>query len=108
MADLILTQADDGGRFEAASGATLTVRLAENPTTGFRWAIDEAEETILALVRSELEQPHSPRVGQGGMRVLTFRAERPGTTPLHLKHWREWEGDRSVIDRFAVTLVVTP
>jgi hypothetical protein len=35
-------------------------------------------------------------------------ARGPGRTRLGLKRWRHWEGDASIVERFAVTLDIKP
>jgi hypothetical protein len=37
---------------------------------------------------------------------LSFRAVATGNVELRLKLWRQWEGDKSIVDRFAATVRV--
>jgi hypothetical protein len=37
-----------------------------------------------------------------------MRATAPGTTTVKLKRWREWEGERSVVERYEITLEISP
>jgi inhibitor of cysteine peptidase len=46
-------------------------------------------------------------IGAAGVRVLRFRAARPGSFELRIKHWREWEGEASVTDRFHARIIVS-
>ena len=41
-------------------------------------------------------------------RRWVIQAKTTGTATLTLKLWREWEGDPSVIERYQVTLAITP
>ena len=41
-----LSQADSGGKFDLATGQSLEIELAENPTTGYRWR-PEVIQTVL-------------------------------------------------------------
>jgi inhibitor of cysteine peptidase len=42
------------------------------------------------------------------VKTWTLRARAPGRTRVGLKRWRHWEGDKSVVERFAVTLDIKP
>jgi inhibitor of cysteine peptidase len=105
MADLTL--ADDGATVDVAPGETLSLRLPENATTGYRWEVDSLDEAILELID---ERPSYPKAGVGGGGEVNFvvRALVPGSAELRFKQWRAWEGQDSVIGRFAVRVNVRP
>jgi len=44
MATITLTRAEHGKSVEAQVGDRIIVSLDENPTTGFRWAIDKSDD----------------------------------------------------------------
>ena len=106
MATITLTRAEHGKSIEAQVGDLITVSLDENPTTGFRWAIDKSDDDIVTLSSSEYAAVSGSRVGRGGQRVMTFKARQAGAAAIQLKLWREWEGNQSVTQRFAVKLLV--
>ena len=101
-----LTKDDDGKTVSVTQGDEVVISLDENPTTGYVWAIDKIDDTILALKSSDYSAD-APIPGSGGTRTLTFTTKQAGTSPLQLKDWRSWEGDTSVIGRFGVTITVT-
>jgi len=101
----MLTQVDNGRTIEAQPGSRIVVTLPENPTTGYSWAIDGAGDA-LSLVSSDYGATPAAGVGGGGKRTLVFEAKSPGTANLRLKRWREWEGEASVRERYAVTVRV--
>lgn len=104
-----LTRTDGGSRIEVRVGDVVVVRLPENPSTGFVWSSETAGGDALEPVRSEYLPAADASVGGGGQRSLSFRAVATGTVELRLKLWREWEGDKSIVDRFAATVrVVRP
>ena len=107
MSVITLTQADQGKSITLQPGQTLVVKLPENPTTGFRWAIARNDEATLALRSSDYAPAANVGVGGGGQRTFTFAAQKPGSVILQLKLWREWEGDSSVTKRFGVTIDVS-
>jgi inhibitor of cysteine peptidase len=107
MAAVSLTKANNGQSIEVRQGDEIILRLPENPTTGYRWHIDRADglspEMSEHTTGSDQPDPN-PRFGQAGVRESRFRAKEPGARRLELKHWREWEGERSVTERFAVDI----
>ncbi len=105
MSTITLTRADDGRTVEVRAGATIMVRLEENPTTGYRWAPELTGDEVVALEASDYVPP-GPAVGGGGERVFTFKAKKSGNATVRLKLGREWEGEGSITQTFTVTLRV--
>ncbi len=84
-----LTQQDSGGRRTARIGEELSVVLAENPTTGYRWH-SEIDETRLEPTEDRYEGPAEPR-GAAGVHRVTFKVIRAGPARLRLVKRRAWE-----------------
>ncbi|MER2603187.1 MAG: protease inhibitor I42 family protein [Candidatus Competibacter phosphatis] len=101
---LVLTRDDDQRTAEVRVGEQIRVRLPEKHGTGYVWAIDETDRQRLALDSTGFEEPTEGFIGARGMRTFTFTARQPGEVVLKLKHWRIWEGEGSVTERFIVTL----
>ena len=108
MSVITVTAADQGGTVTLQPGQRLIVQLAENPTTGFRWAKVQGDEEIIPLKDSTYVVISAAAIGGGGQRNFIFEAGKPGSTPLQFKLWREWEGESSVQQRFGIKLVVSP
>jgi len=106
VSELILTQADKGKSFRVHRDDVVVIYLAENPTTGYQWAIDEMNEEILELEDSDFALASDAGIGGGGEKRLRFKAKSPGTTRLELKLSREWEGDIPASQRYDVTIQV--
>ena len=107
MAAVSLTKANNGQSIEVRQGDEIILRLPENPTAGYGWHIDRADglSPELSEHTTGSDQPDpNPRLGKGGVREFRFRAKEPGARRLDLKHWREWEGERSVTERFGVDI----
>src|SRR6266699_234609 len=68
-AGMELTQDDSGGRRTTRVGEELSVVLAENPTTGYRWH-SEIDARTLQQTGDRYEGHTEPR-GAGGTRQLT-------------------------------------
>lgn len=104
---VIVTIADTGGTRAMKVGDSLVLELPENPSSGYRWTLEGIDEPRVLVVdagfRSASDQP-----GAGGVATWTLQATAPGKTTVRLKRWRHWEGDSSIVERFAVTLDITP
>ena len=106
MSTIMLLRSDNGKTIPICVDDTVVIRLDENPTTGYQWAIEERDEAEVALQSADYTRSRSAGVGGGGQRIWTFRAKRTGVVTLQLKLWRAWEGDPSIVERFTITLQV--
>jgi inhibitor of cysteine peptidase len=97
-----LRQADSGGHRAARVGEELSVVLAENPTTGYRWHSD-FDARALQQVGDRYEGPTEPR-GAAGTRRLSFRVLRAGPVHLRLVKRRAWED--TAVEEFGIDLDV--
>jgi inhibitor of cysteine peptidase len=99
---MILNEQDSGRTVKVKQGAIITIRLVENPTTGYRWAVEAGSGF------EQVEDQNEPggRIGAAGVRVLQFCGKSVGLHELRLKNWREHEGESSVIGRFNAWIVV--
>jgi inhibitor of cysteine peptidase len=102
---LSLIETDNDRTVEVRLGDVVRITLPENASTGFRWTIDRYNEDIIEALGSEPRYTAGD-VGSGGEILFTFKAKKAGRGEIALKHWRHWEGDRSVIGRFRVRLNV--
>ncbi len=102
-----LAEPDNGKTVELRVGDTFALHLYENGATGYRWSFDDLDKKVIT-VNEEGFIGRSEAVGGGGHMQWTLAARASGTTQLKLKRWRQWEGDASIQERFAVTLIVRP
>jgi len=100
-----LTAADNGRTVDVREGDTLVLRLHENASTGYRWAFDGLDPTYLDVQDGEYVG-QADAVGGGGQAHWTLVAKARGIVEIRLKLWRRWEGERSVRERFGVTLKI--
>lgn len=103
---LTLTEADAGKTVQAHPGDHILIQLSANPSTGYSWAIDKTNASILGLQRESYTPSPGGALGSGGTTVFTFIAQRAGTVHLQLKYWRSWEGDSSIVKRYDVTIQI--
>lgn len=104
MQEIIILQSDKGKTFEPHQGDSILIRLEENPTTGYIWEVDVANDQIIYLKDSNFSTANDTVIGGGGIRIFTFTAQSPGTGEVKLELRREWE--EKAIDHFGVTIHV--
>lgn len=97
---LVVDEQQSGSSVEVPSGEVLAIRLKENATTGYRWTLESAQ----GLTVEEDIQPGCAAPGAAAIHEFRVRAATPGTRQLRLKHWREWQGDDSVVGRFEIAV----
>jgi inhibitor of cysteine peptidase len=99
---MILNEQDFERTVKIEPGEVINIRLKENPTTGYRWRMETESEMQQMNDRFSTEET----IGATGVHEFQFSSRNPGTYELRFKKWREWEGEGSVIDRFAVKIIV--
>src|SRR5271165_852346 len=99
-----LGRADSGTKLEITAGDTVRIFLNEISSAGYRWEVERADPTVLRREATHIAP--GPAVGSGASRVFEFTAIGAGETFVGLKLWREWLGDKSIADRFQVTIRV--
>ena len=93
---------------------TICCRARPAPTTGravrdrHRWALEARSDAHLELVDSTYIAAPGTAAGRAGRHVWNFKVRQAGDVRLALKLWRAWEGDKSIADRFDVTIVSRP
>ena len=100
-----LTSSDNGKTIQVHVGDEIEIALDSSPDTGYRWAIEKSDDTLLTLKQSNFSASNSS-IGSSGMKTFTFVAKSAGTVNLQLKYWRSFEGDKSITRRFAVTIQI--
>lgn len=85
-------------------GEILELRLPENPTTGFRWRLEEHSGTT--IVDDTLNAGAIP--GQGGQRTLRFKMSAPGTYEIALRYQRRADIADQTAQSFRVSLQILP
>jgi inhibitor of cysteine peptidase len=86
--EVILTEAQNGGRVSMAIGDILILRLPENPTTGFRWSFKISDNLIQT---NDNFITASTGTGAGGMRCLRFSVQAIGVGCIEATLHRIWE-----------------
>ena len=102
---LTLDEHADGRTVDLKVGQELEIRLAENPTTGFRWQLESRGEPAGELQEDAFEPPDE-RQGRSAGHRWRFRAVRAGEGRIALASRRSWETGGSAARRFAVAIRV--
>ncbi len=91
-----------------APGQSRSVTFAENPSTGYTWAIDPAASEGLDIVAVVDGGHHrgAPMPGAPGTRRWTLRALKPGHADIVFVYRRPWEQTLSGETRHVVVDVV--
>ena len=100
---LELNEIDNGKTFEIDRGGLILIRLAESPTTGYRWKVNAVDDQRITLHDSKFNP--GTGIGGGGVSTFAFKAESPGKTVIRLQLERPWEKGISR-NRFEVSLNV--
>ena len=96
-----------GSALSIALDDELRIELVENPTTGYRWHVDQAGDVLEPT--DSVYSRSGTGVGAGGRRTLGFRPVRAGTALLRLRLTRgEAAEGTDAADRFELTVHVLP
>ena len=88
-----LTQKDNGSTVAIEIGGIVNVTLPGNITTGYSWAVDRIDASIIKPVGDHYipSQTGQVRVGSGGEFTFDFKALKAGDTKIRLIYARPWE-----------------
>jgi inhibitor of cysteine peptidase len=103
MAELVLTQTQSGRCVSAAPEDVIVIRLAEHPTTGYRWQVENVAGLVLT---GDDFTVSSSAPGTGGARVFRFVVQQSDTGRVALSLRRPWEAGTAPAARFEVTVEV--
>jgi len=101
-----VNETDDGNSIVLPMDTTLRVVLTEKPSTGYRWQVEDKSSGCLEMVFQEFSAKHSQMIGAPGLAVFYFKPIKPGRCTLILKLWRSWEGDKSTVKWFQITVSI--
>lgn len=111
MSDYTVTNSDRGKTVTLKAGQSLTLRLNENPTTGYRWIIPTFDAQLIRLTDDRFEPTATANkpmmMGAGGQRILILQASRPGTIQLNLENKRSWDLESPSAESFDLTVQIT-
>jgi inhibitor of cysteine peptidase len=105
MQEIELTESDHGRSYEILQGDSITIRIPEIPTTGYRWVAREFNHQVIMFKDSNYSLNPEGQIGGGGLRTFSFKAVSPGQSNLVLVLEREWEKEKP-LKRFEIAVDV--
>lgn len=99
-------ETDNNRTVEISEGETLRISLIENATTGYRWGVESYTRALLDP-EEPVTQYAKKAIGSGGEVTFAFKAKARGTAEIALRHWRDWEGEASIIGQFRLHVKIT-
>ena len=88
-------------------GQSLTVTLPSNPTTGFRWTIQDSAGGVLRALSPEVySSAESGVIGGGGQSTWRFQAFAAGQGRLRLTSQQPWEPEAEPTETFDCAITV--
>ncbi len=98
--------ADSGRTIQMTVGQTVTLRLAANLATGYRWQkVTAPDERVLIVVAAGYDRPAAEAAGAGGQAWWKLRATGAGETSIELRYARPWEPEEED-KRFTLSMIV--
>lgn len=77
--------------FLVVKGRTVTIKLDENPTTGYRWEYVLSNDNVCLVSDEYVAKASKNIVGAGGTRIFKFRKRAEGSCDISFYYRRSWE-----------------
>lgn len=89
-------------------GQTLILTLPANPTTGYRWLVQNPAAKVLRSLGPEVYSAPEDIgiVGSGGVSTWRFQAQTTGNDHLHLVYQQPWAPEVNPVQTFDCQLLV--
>jgi inhibitor of cysteine peptidase len=104
---LVVNESQNNTTVYMNQGSLLTVRLAENPTTGFQWNLTTSPGLIVVRDVYEPADTTGTVVGSGGTHVWDISAEMVGEQKINAVYKRSWEPITGNESTFSMTIGVS-
>jgi inhibitor of cysteine peptidase len=107
VGNLVVNETQNNATVYMNKGTIITVKLAENPTTGFQWNLTTTPG--LRIVKDEYipDDPSGNLVGSGGTHVWDISTEITGDQEIQAEYTRSWERISVNESLFSMTVVVS-
>lgn len=88
-------------------GQTLTLTLPSNPSTGYRWRVEDPAANVLQSLGPEVyNAPEEDVVGSAGVSTWRYQANSVGTSQLVLVYQQPWAKDVAPVQIFECKVIV--
>jgi inhibitor of cysteine peptidase len=105
MTTLRLDLRSSGQTVNVAPEDRLELKLEENPTTGFRWYIEDDKSGVLTLEHDAFTRLHNGVSGAGGTRDFVFTIAKSGQAVLRASYRRSWERQKPAQTAFELIVL---
>lgn len=103
---VLVDDSNNGQTIAVHEGATIVVKLPENPSTGYSWNLTGTDG--LAVTEDEYIAPETQAVGAGGVHSWTMEPKTTGLLTFSAAYVRPWEGQQPDDQTYAVSFYVVP
>ena len=103
---VVADESQNGATVNVNRTAGITLRLKENPTTGYRWNLTVTPGLVITNDTYIPSDTTGKLMGSGGTRVWEMNAASPGTQTIHAVYMRSWEPVTGNETAFSMTVVV--
>ncbi len=105
----IIVADDHDTDFEVRVHEVFELQLGAMPTTGHLWEFAELPDEVIVEsfrweTREDADPYDTPAPAADTVRVWRMHTTSAGIFDVRLKCWQPWEGDRSIINTFAVAI----
>ena len=104
MATIEVDEGNAEERHRASAGDHVVIRLAETPTSGYRWQLDEYDPAVLRPAGDEFVPAADARTGGGGIREFRFDVVGAASSDVSLDLRRAWETGAAAAQHFRTTI----
>src|SRR5215472_1964234 len=98
----VITETENGKALLLHVGDTVAVRLPEMATAGYQWTLEQIDADKVTYTKHH-QAVVQYLLGREPICIFEFTTRATGIVHIQLKHWRPWNGDSSIIARYAVT-----
>jgi inhibitor of cysteine peptidase len=103
---LVVNEEQNGATVQVNPGTVITVKLAENPTTGYRWNLTTSSGLRVTLDTYIPTDTTGKLVGSGGTHIWDITADERGSQQVQAVYKRPWEPATGNETTFSLAIVV--
>lgn len=108
VGNIVVNEQQNGGTTSMNISRTVTLRLRENPSTGYTWNLNATPGLQVTGDRYYPSDSSGSLVGSGGTREWTITTVRSGAQKIQAIYKRSWEPLAGNETAFSMTILVSP
>jgi len=103
----VLYQSDSGKTLTYAVGDEFSIKVPENPTTGYSWRFrtKPKSQMVISQISDRFEEPKNSSLGAGGEHIFVWQAVNAGEAEIlgfHMRPWAHSKEEPSVVYKIIV------